>query len=129
MDLMTVVMFTLGGTIAMNGSRPGERDAAVVTRLSGADLVADVPGLADLGTDLDVRDARAVPSADLTYTQILDLARAASAAITQGAQGIIVTQGTDTLEETAYLLDLVWPHEEPIVLTGAMRNPTLAGPD
>ncbi len=119
-------MYTLGGTIAMHRS---DVDGGVVTRLGGADLVAAVPGLADLGTPLDVRDTRAVPSADLTYADILDLARAASDAITQGAQGIVVTQGTDTLEETAYLIDLVWPHDEPIVVTGAMRNPTLAGPD
>jgi len=120
---MTVVMFTLGGTIAMSGSGP------VVTRMSGADLIAAVPGLADFGTSLDVQDFHAVPSADLTYLEMLEVVRAASEAVGQGAQGIVITQGTDTLEETAYLVDLLWPHEQPIVLTGAMRNPTLAGPD
>jgi L-asparaginase len=121
---MTLTLFTLGGTIAMAGSRDG-----VVTRLTGAELAAGVPGLAGLGETLDVRDAQAVPSASLTYADILAVADAATEAIRVGSHGIVVTQGTDSLEETAYLLDLVWPHEEPIVVTGAMRNPTLAGPD
>ncbi|MFC0508668.1 asparaginase [Micromonospora costi] len=124
---MSIVLVTLGGTIAMGGvdaGRPG-----VVTRLTGADLTAAVPGLADLGTSLEVRDVQAVPSASLTYRQVLDVVDVASAAVAGGATGVVVTQGTDTLEETAYLADLVWPHAAPLVFTGAMRNPTLAGPD
>ncbi|MGK5739069.1 asparaginase [Micromonospora sp. URMC 103] len=124
---MSIVLITLGGTIAMGGvdaGRPG-----VVTRLTGADLTAAVPGLADLGVPLDVRDVRAVPSASLTYRQVLDVVDVASAAVADGATGVVVTQGTDTLEESAYLADLVWRHPAPLVFTGAMRNPTLAGPD
>ncbi|MGV9804738.1 asparaginase [Micromonospora chersina] len=120
---MTVALFTLGGTIAMAGTRSG----GVVSRLTGADLTAAVPGLA--GIPLDVRDVEAVPSAALAYRQILDLVDAAGAAVADGATGVVVTQGTDTLEETAFLADLVWPHPQPLVFTGAMRNPTLAGPD
>ncbi|MFG2166492.1 asparaginase [Micromonospora chersina] len=120
---MTVALFTLGGTIAMAGAGSG----GVVSRLTGADLTTAVPGLA--GIPLDVRDVEAVPSAALAYRQILDLVDAAGAAVADGATGVVVTQGTDTLEETAFLADLVWPHPEPLVFTGAMRNPTLAGPD
>jgi L-asparaginase len=43
--------------------------------------------------------------------------------------GIVLTQGTDTLEETAFLIDLVWAHDEPLIVTGATRNPTLPGAD
>ncbi|MGW4515142.1 asparaginase [Streptomyces sp. NPDC004393] len=117
-----IALFTLGGTIAM----AGHTDAGV-RRLTGADLVAAVPALGDL--QLEVHDTRAVPSPDLTFTQVLDLVEEASRAVEAGATGVVVTQGTDTLEETAFLVDLVWPHEAPFVLTGAMRNPTLAGPD
>ncbi|MER7440881.1 asparaginase [Micromonospora avicenniae] len=124
---MSIALITLGGTIAMGGvdrGRPG-----VVTRLTGADLTAAVPGLADLGVQLDVRDVHAVPSASLTYRQLLDVVAVASTAVAAGATGVVVSQGTDTLEESAFLADLVWPHAAPLVFTGAMRNPTLAGPD
>ncbi|SIR45198.1 asparaginase [Micromonospora avicenniae] len=124
---MSIALITLGGTIAMGGvdrGRPG-----VVTRLTGADLTAAVPGLADLGVRLDVRDVHAVPSASLTYRQLLDVVAVASTAVAAGATGVVVSQGTDTLEESAFLADLVWPHAAPLVFTGAMRNPTLAGPD
>ncbi|MEV1144806.1 asparaginase [Micromonospora sp. NPDC049799] len=121
---MSLALFTLGGTIAMAGA-----DRGVVTRLTGEDLTAAVPALAEIGLPLDVRDAHAVPSADLTYRQLLDVVDAASRAVTAGATGVVVTQGTDTLEETAFLADLVWPHDAPLVFTGAMRNPTLAGAD
>ncbi len=121
---MGVSLFTLGGTIAMAGHSGG----GVVARLTGADLTAAVPGLAEVG-ELDVRDVHAVPSASLTFAQVLDVVAAASRAVDEGATGVVVTQGTDSLEETAYLADLVWPHAAPIVFTGAMRNPTMAGAD
>jgi L-asparaginase len=120
---MHVAVFTLGGTIAMY-ERNGD-----VTRLTGADLTSAIPGLSDVGASLDVRDVVAVPSADLTFRGVLDVVAAAERAVADGAAGVVVIQGTDTLEETAFLADLTWPHEEPFVVTGAMRNPTLAGPD
>ena len=124
-----VVLYTLGGTISMAGSVGDGAGTGVVARLGGADLAADVPGLAESGVVLKVEDVERVPSADLTFAQVLDLVARASAAVRAGARGVVVTQGTDTLEESAFLTDLVWPHAEPLVLTGAMRNPTLAGPD
>ncbi|MET7750840.1 asparaginase [Micromonospora sp. NPDC005367] len=124
---MSIALITLGGTIAMGGVDRGQ--PGVVTRLTGADLTAAVPGLAELWVRLDVRDVRAVPSASLTYRQLLEVVGVASTAVAAGATGVVVSQGTDTLEESAFLADLVWPHTAPLVFTGAMRNPTLAGPD
>jgi L-asparaginase len=118
---VSVALFTLGGTIGMAGPTAG--------RLTGAELTAAVPGLAELGRPVEVQDIEAVPSANLTLAKMLDVVDAASKAISNGATGIVVTQGSDTLEETAFLVDQVWPHSNPFVLTGAMRNPTLAGPD
>ncbi|MFF4548497.1 asparaginase [Streptomyces sp. NPDC001435] len=126
---MGVALFTLGGTISMTGHTPGVEGGPVVSRLNGADLAAAVPGLDQLGTALDIHDIEAVPSANLTFAHVLTLVESASQAVRTGACGVVVTQGTDTLEETAFLIDLVWPHAEPFVLTGAMRNPTLAGHD
>src|SRR3954470_7785861 len=102
--------------------------AGVVSRLTGEQLAAAVPGLADAG-DLEVHDVQAVPSAGLSFASVLDVVAEASEAVAAGADGVVLTQGTDTMEETAWLVDLVWPHPEPFVVTGAMRNPTLAGPD
>lgn len=124
-----VAMFTLGGTIAMAGSRGDGAGGPVVARLSGADLTAAVPALGELGVPLEVHDIEAVGSANLTFARIGALVESASQAVAAGACGVVVTQGTDTLEETAFLVDLLWAHAEPFVLTGAMRNPTLAGPD
>jgi L-asparaginase len=120
---MSIAVFTLGGTIAMY-----ERDGTV-TRLTGAELARTIPGLSAVGTSVDVRDVFAVPGADLTFGGMLEVVAAAERAVADRATGVVVIQGTDTLEETAFLADLVWPHTEPFVVTGAMRNPTEAGPD
>lgn len=113
--------YFLGGTIGMAGHEGG-----VVSRLRAADLVASVPGLGDLDVALDLVDFRSMPSANLSFADIAELASEAAAS---DADGVVVVQGTDTLEETAYLLDLLWPEARPLVVTGAMRNPALAGSD
>ena len=122
---MRVEVLTLGGTIGMAG-RPGE---AVAPRLTGADLVGAVPGLAATGIDVRTEDVRALPSSCLTAADVREVLERAAAAVAGGADGVVVVQGTDTVEETAYLLHLTWPHAAPLVVTGAMRNPTLAGAD
>ena len=116
-----ITAFFLGGTISMTG-----HDDGAVSRLVAADLIDAVPQLADLDVSLDARDFRRLPSACLTFDDIVELVAAAAGS---GADGIVVVQGTDTIEETAYLIDLLWAGDAPIVVTGAMRNPSLAGPD
>ncbi len=118
-----VTLFALGGTISM----AGPEGSGVTARLTGRDLAASVGGLG--GVEIDIRDAGAEPSANLSFADILDVVEAAGAAAANGACGIVLTQGTDTLEETAFLVDSVWQRETPFVLTGAMRNPTLPGAD
>jgi L-asparaginase len=121
-----VVVFGLGGTIAMSSSAAGD---GVVPALSADQLVAAVPGLAGTGITVEVEDFRRVPGASLTFDDLTALATAIEARLAADADGVVITQGTDTIEETAYLLDLTHTRPEPVVVTGAMRNPTLAGAD
>lgn len=120
-----MVLFALGGTIAMG---PGDQDG-VVPALSAAQLAAAVPGLDRVGVDLELEDLRRLPGASLGFDDLAALAAAIEERLASGADGVVVTQGTDTIEESAFYLDLVHHRPEPVVVTGAMRNPTLAGAD
>lgn len=107
----------------MTGSGKG-----VTPELSAADLIAGVPGLEGLAR-LEARTVSALPSVDLGFDEIAALARTIASTVAGGVQGIVITQGTDMLEETAFLLDLLLDVPVPVVMTGALRNPTLAGAD
>jgi L-asparaginase len=120
-----VAVFGLGGTIAMTQAPGG----GVSPALTASDLVAAVPGLSDLRVELRVRDFRNKPGASLDFTDLYELAAAIDEALKDGCAGAVATQGTDTIEEVAYVLDLLLPTDAPVVVTGAMRNPTMAGAD
>lgn len=117
----TVCAFFLGGTISMSGHGGG-----AVVRLGADELVAAVPQLADLDVHIDAQQFRSLPSAALSFDDIVELVAAAGKL---DSDGVVVVQGTDTIEESAYLIDLLWSKDIPVVVTGAMRNPSLAGPD
>jgi L-asparaginase len=89
--------------------------------------VAAVPQLRDIA-DVETVAFRQMPSGDLTLSDVVALAAEIGRSFAAGAAGAVVTQGTDTIEETSFALDLL-TGGGPVVVTGAMRNPTLAGPD
>lgn len=129
-----VLVVGLGGTIAMAATAPGPGGGVVPDR-APQDLLAAVPGLAQTGIDVAAEEFRRVPGASVSLADGYALAAAIRSRLGGGADGapgvdgVVVTQGTDTIEENAYLLDLLHHGPAPVVVTGAMRNPTLAGAD
>jgi L-asparaginase len=122
-----VGVFTLGGTIAMSANSASQ---GVAPSLSAADLLDAVPGLQSTGITIEVHDVRCLPGASLRFADIVELVQTIRRHVDDGAiTGAVVTQGTDTIEETAWLIDLLHDGDAPIVITGAMRNPTMAGAD
>lgn len=121
-----VTVFSLGGTIASTKSPAG--GGGVTPQLGAAELIAAVPQLDEVA-ELRAEAFRQTSSGDLTLADIVALAGAIEKERASGADGAVVTQGTDTIEETSFALDLLLSPGKPVVVTGAMRNPTLAGAD
>jgi L-asparaginase len=120
-----VSVLSLGGTIAMTNAGP--EGAGVVPTLDVAALLSAIPDKPDC--QITARNLRSVPGASLQFDDLRMLVLAVRDELDSGADGVVITQGTDTIEETAYLLDLTVGRAAPVVVTGAMRNPTMAGAD
>ena len=117
-----IVIVTTGGTIAMKREKAA---GGAIPALGAADLLAALPpGLAEI----EVVEFCNLPSAHFTLETIWGLSqRVAEMVKRPDVDGVVVTHGTDTMEETAYLLDLVVETEKPMVLTGAMRTASQVG--
>lgn len=103
----------------MTPQRPG--DSSVQPTLNAQDLMSAIPGINELAT-IHAATLQQVASIHLQLEHLLSALDWAKAQVAAGAAGVILTQGTDTLEESAFLLDLLWPYEEPLILMGAMRS-------
>lgn len=122
---MIGILFT-GGTIAM---KLDPSVGAAVPAYGAAEIMAAVPGLADLA-DIEVEDFSRLPGPHITPEDMWRLARRAASWLERpDVDGLVITHGTDTIEETAYLLDLVLTSDKPVVLVGAMRTMSDVGWD
>ena len=116
-----VTILSTGGTIA---SQYDEARGGLVPALSGAELVAAVPELSEVAT-VKVEQIANIGSPDMTPEIWQKLARRANELLAgEEVDGIVVTHGTDTLEETAYFLDLTVTSDKPVVMVGAQRAPS-----
>lgn len=117
--LPKVAVVATGGTIAM---RADPATGAPVPALSGEDLVAAVPGLRDRAA-VAVTEFCNIPSGYMGPDLWPGLSRALAAILAEPETvGAVVIHGTDTLDQTAYFLDLTLTSDKPVVLVGAQRN-------
>ncbi len=118
-ELPVVRMIATGGTIAMKID-PVKK--APVPAISGEELLATVPGIAEVAR-IEVENLANVPSEYMDPPLWIRLKKAVADALARPeVAGVIVSHGTDTLEETAYFLDLTVGGDKPVVLIGAQRN-------
>jgi len=120
------VVFFTGGTISMaldsaaGGNVPTLDGAAILRRTPGLEAIADVRAV-DLGL---------TPASHFTLQRLLEIGRTIGEATADPTvDGVVVVQGTDTIEETALCWDLVQRDATPVVVTGAMRSSSEAGYD
>ncbi|WP_435076725.1 asparaginase [Halococcus sp. AFM35] len=118
-----ITVLHTGGTIAStrtaNGATPNK---------SGEDLIAAVP---ELESYADIKTAEVVqtPSFDMDIESLTAIIERTRTAADDGVDGVVITHGTDTMEESAYYLDLVLDLDAPVVFTGAQRRSDEVGSD
>jgi len=117
-SLPTVVVLSTGGTIA---STQSDEEGGYTSNLQGEQLVAAVPGLDQVAV-IEVQNVANVGSTNMTPALWLEVSQRATAALDRDeVAGVLVTHGTDTMEETAYFLDLTVTSDKPVIMVGAMR--------
>ena len=119
-----ILIVSLGGTITMTRSEAG----GITPTLTADKLVESVPQLAGVAT-LEAVTQFSMPGASLSIRNLGEVADLLNQRLQGDFDGAVVVQGTDTIEDTAFVLDLLVRSTRPVVVTGAMRGPQAAGAD
>lgn len=121
-----VVMIFTGGTIAMEVD--SDIDAAIPS-VGGNELMNMVKDVSEV-TDFETIDFSNIPSPHMTPSIMLELSKVVNENVSRDdVTGVVITHGTDTLEETSYFLDLIVDTDKPVILCGAMKNNSELGYD
>src|SRR6188472_442921 len=125
-----VYVLSTGGTIAGSGSSSTDLSNYQPGQILGEQLVRAVPQIAQIA-DVRVEQIVNVNSSDITIANWLTLAKRIQTIIkaTPAVTGFVITSGTNTLEETAYFLNLTVRSDKPVVLVGSMRPATAISAD
>lgn len=129
MQQKNIVILGTGGTIAGKAASAADNIGYTAAQVGVSDLVAAIPALA-ASTRLLVEQVAQIDSKDMTFAVWAHLAERVRYFLDRDdVQGVVITHGTDTLEETAYFLQAVLDPTKPVVLTCAMRPATSLAPD
>jgi L-asparaginase len=123
-----IVILATGGTIA-GAAATGTQSGYTSGKVTIDDMINSVPGLKDLA-NLKGEQVANVGSQDMSFDIMLKLAKRINELLpTQDVDGIVITHGTDTMEETAYFLNLTVKSDKPVVMVGSMRPSTAVSAD
>ena len=127
--LANVVVLATGGTIAGAGASAANSATYQAAKVGVEQLIAGIPELSKLA-NVRGEQVMQIASESITNDNLLQLGRrVAELADSKDVDGIVITHGTDTLEETAYFLNLVEKTDKPIIVVGSMRPGTAMSAD
>ncbi|SJZ68629.1 asparaginase [Selenihalanaerobacter shriftii] len=120
-----IKLISTGGTIAMGENKEGK----LIPKFTGKELIESIPELEEM-CEVEVNEFCNIDSSQMTPERMFKLAQLVKEEIRNSdIDGIVITHGTDTLQETAYMLNVLIDSSKPVIITGAMRGATELGSD